>query len=115
MKLNTNLIPKAQQEHKQYNQIKTKYTAKSEGEPSYYLENDYKWDKIGRWCIGCKKYIKEALTRVERNLQITLEKKKAPIITKDSPEIDETKLLTPQQHQKYQMLIGILNWIIIIG
>ncbi len=37
----------------------------SKGPPDYYLGNDYKRDKKGRWCIGCKKYLTEAIRRVE--------------------------------------------------
>eukprot|EP00957_Ditylum_brightwellii_P107962 8236012-Ditylum_brightwellii.AAC.2 len=32
----------------------------SKGPSDYYLGNDYKQDKKGRWCIGCKKYLDEA-------------------------------------------------------
>jgi hypothetical protein len=46
--------------------IKETYNVKSEGPPDYYLGNDYKRDKKGRWCFGCKRYIKEALARVEQ-------------------------------------------------
>jgi len=40
-------------------QIKSVFTVKSEGPPEYYLGNDFKKDRKGRWCIACKTYIKE--------------------------------------------------------
>ena len=48
---------------------------KSKGPPSYYLGNDYKKDSKGRWCIGCKTYLTEAVCRVEDVLGKQLPKK----------------------------------------
>ena len=47
-------------------QIESVYSVKesSKGEPSYYLGHDYKKDSKGRWCIGCKKYLTEAIQRI---------------------------------------------------
>ena len=44
-------------------EIESVYMVKdsSKGPPSYYLGNDYKKDKKGRWCIGCKTYLTEAI------------------------------------------------------
>jgi Reverse transcriptase (RNA-dependent DNA polymerase) len=94
--------------------IKETYNVKSEGPPDYYLGNDYKQDKKGRWCFGCKRYIKEALVRVEQMFG-TLTKSTVPILHGDHPELDESELLDDSGHRKYQMLIGILNWIVTIG
>eukprot|EP00957_Ditylum_brightwellii_P191340 14568913-Ditylum_brightwellii.AAC.1 len=47
-------------------QIKAAYTVKLVGPPKYYLDNYFKHNSKGRWCIGCKKYITEAMTRVQR-------------------------------------------------
>ena len=41
----------------------------------YYLGNNYKRDSQGRWCIGCQKYLKEALIQVETVLGIKLLKR----------------------------------------
>ena len=86
----------------------------SKGPPDYYLGNDYKKDKKGRWCIGCKKYLKEAITRVE-NLMGEVPKCNKPIEANDHPEEDSSNLLDDDNHKKYQMLIGMLNWIVTIG
>ena len=45
--------------------IKKEYHIKGEGPPEYYLRNDYKTHN-GRYAVGCKKYIKEAVSRVEQ-------------------------------------------------
>ena len=52
--------------------IKKVYAVKSEGPPDYYLENNYKKLSKGRWCIGAKRYIKESILRLERDLNITI-------------------------------------------
>eukprot|EP00957_Ditylum_brightwellii_P070971 5393211-Ditylum_brightwellii.AAC.1 len=33
----------------------------------------------------------------------------------DHPEMDTSEILTDSDHQKYQMLIGMLNWIVTLG
>jgi hypothetical protein len=47
------------------NDIKATYDVKSGGPPDDYLGNDFKRDAKGRWCFGCKRYIKEATARIE--------------------------------------------------
>ena len=87
----------------------------SKGPPSYYLGNDYKKDKKGRWCIGCKTYLTEAVRRLEHLLGKPLPKKDTPMVDGDHPEEDTSELLDDKGHQRYQMVIGMLNWIVCIG
>ena len=87
----------------------------SKGLPQYYLGNNYKKDKKGRWCIGCKKYLTEAVHRIEAILSKSLPKKDTPIPDGDHLEEDSCALLNDDEHRKNQMLIGILNWIVEIG
>ena len=94
--------------------IEGMYTVKGIGPPKYYLGNDYKKDKKGRWCIGCKKYLKEAIKRVE-GIYGNLKKERIPSKAGDHPELDTSELLDDKEHQKYQMLIGILVWVVTIG
>jgi hypothetical protein len=82
--------------------------------PEYYLGNDYKKDRKGRWCIGCKKYLKEAIKGVERMFG-SLKKHSHPEETRDHPELDESKVMDDDGHRKYQMLMGILVWLVVIG
>ena len=95
-------------------QITAVYTVKSQGPPEYYLGNDFKRDKKNRWCIGSRKYIAEAIRRIE-TLFGTLKKHDVPMVAGDHPEMDTTAIITGEVHQKYQMLIGILNWIVALG
>jgi hypothetical protein len=90
------------------------YVIKEKGPPDYYLGNDYKKDSRGRWVIGCKIYLKEALTRVETMFGI-LTKKSVPLPSGDHPEMVTSAVLNDDEHRKFQMLIGMLNWIVSIG
>ncbi len=94
--------------------IQAIYAVKSIGPPDYYLGNDYKKDRQGRWCIGCKKYLMEAIKRVERMFG-TLQKYSNPMETGDHPELDESEVMSDEGHRKYQMLMGILVWVVTIG
>ena len=97
-------------------EIESVYLVKddSKGPPDYYLGNDYKKDNKGRWCIGCKKYLTEAITRVEAMFG-DLPKKDTPMTDGDHPETDVSAPLSDGQHTQYQMLIGMLNWIVCLG
>ena len=97
-------------------EIQSVYLVKdsSKGPPDYYLGNDYKKDKKGRWAIGCKKYLTEAIARVEKIFG-EVPKKASPMEDGDHPEEDDSELLSDADHQKYQMLIGMLNWITCLG
>ncbi len=95
-------------------QIKSIFTVKSEGPPEYYLGNDFRQDRKGRWCIGCRTYIKEGIKRIE-SMFGTLVKRDVPMVHGDHPEEDESEILGDEQHTQYQMLIGMLNWIVTLG
>lgn len=95
-------------------QITAVYTVKSQGPPEYYLGNDFKRDKKNRWRIGSMKYVKESLRRVESMFGILM-KHDVPMVNGDHPEMDDSQILSGDMHQKYQMLVGILNWIVALG
>jgi hypothetical protein len=94
--------------------LKKVYTIKSEGPPEYYLGNDYKKDKKDGWCFGCKKYITECILRIEKMFGI-LPKATTPMNANDHPELDDSTILRDDEHRKFQMLIGMLNWVVTIG
>ena len=98
-------------------EIESVYLVKdsSQGAPSYYLGNDYKKDKKNRWCVGCKMYLAEAVRRLEAMFGKPLPKKDTPMVDGDHPEEDTSELLNDKDHQQYQMLIGMLHWIVCIG
>ena len=94
--------------------LKAVYTIKNKGPLECYLGNDYKSRKGNRWFVGCKKYLKEALKRVE-SIFGSLAKKTTPCVPGDHPELDDSEMLNDDEHRKFQMLVGILNWIVTIG
>eukprot|EP00957_Ditylum_brightwellii_P207211 15351993-Ditylum_brightwellii.AAC.1 len=77
----------------------------SKGPPNYYLGNDYKKDSRGRWCIGSKRYLTEAISRIEA-IFCSLPKKDSPMVDGDHPEMDDASPLDDEGHQLYPMLIG---------
>jgi hypothetical protein len=97
-------------------QIQDIYLVKPDsiGPPDYYLGNDYKKDDKGRYAIGCKKYIKESLRRVQAKFG-NIPKQSVPMANDDHPEMDASPLLDDDGHRDYQMLMGILNWVVVIG
>eukprot|EP00957_Ditylum_brightwellii_P066149 5019354-Ditylum_brightwellii.AAC.1 len=64
--------------------------------------------------MGCKKYIMEAVSRVKLIFG-RLKKHDTPMVAGDHPELDDSKVLDDTACQKYQMLIRMLNWIVMLG
>jgi hypothetical protein len=62
----------------------------------------------------CKKYLKEAVSRVVSIFEI-MRRCFTPIYPGDHPELDDSPLLNNDKHQKYQIIIRMLNWVITIG
>ena len=96
------------------NQLQSKYTIKNIGVDNYFLGGEYKVSSKGMVSLGCSTYLKEALSRIE-NIFGTLEKADTPMIPNDSPELDESRLLDDEQHKQFQMMIGMLVWIVSLG
>jgi len=94
--------------------IQAVYTIKAISEPDYYLGNDYRKNSKGIWSVGCDKYIANALGKIEQR-HGSLRPAGVPLRSKDHPEHDDSPLLHPDQHQFYQQLIGMLNWVVQLG
>jgi len=92
------------------------FLIKEHGPRLYYLGNDYTYhDGQDVWTYGCQTYSKEAVSRVERMFGC-LPKEKTPLPTTDChPEMDESPLLGLDDHRKFQMLLGMLQWLVTIG
>eukprot|EP00957_Ditylum_brightwellii_P134297 10239021-Ditylum_brightwellii.AAC.1 len=95
-------------------QVQSVYNVKAVGSPGYYIDNDFKQDCKNHWYIGYKRDIAEAVSCIERMFG-TLDKHDIPMIAGDHPELDESTILSNSNHQKYQMLIGMLNYIVSFG
>jgi hypothetical protein len=88
-------------------EIQRVYAVKSIGTPEYYIGNDYRQDKHGRWMVGFKKYLNQAISRVELIFGL-LRPHTNLLETGDHPEMGESGLLGDDDHGKYQMLFGML-------
>ena len=94
--------------------FKSKFQIKGDGSPEYYLGNDYKKTPNDLWSVGCKKYIKDALAKVQ-DIHGNIEKRNNPCDADIHLECDTTPLLDLKEHRQYQQLVGILNWVMQIG
>jgi len=96
--------------------IASVFLVKSHGPRDYYLGNDYFYhEDMDVWTYGTKTYTKEALARVERIFGC-LPFNSTPLPPNDChPELDESPLLDLGGHRQFQMLIGMLQWLVTIG
>ena len=96
--------------------IAAAFLVKEHGPRNYYLGNDYTYhDGQDVWTYGCQTYSKEAVARVER-IYGCLPKEGTPLPVKEChPEMDTSPLLGLDDHRKFQMLLGMLQWLVTIG
>jgi len=93
-----------------------KFKLKGTGPISFHLGMDFFRDEDGVLCFAPKKYIK----RMEDSyLQMfgskPLQNMMSPLEPNDHPELDESELLEPEDVQKYQSMVGQMQWAISIG
>jgi hypothetical protein len=93
------------------------YTIKKIGVPEFHLGCDYKYDKkTGKWLMGTKTYVAEALKKVQKILDIDgLGKGRTPMSSTVKPEMDDSAFLTLEEHRQFQQLMGIAQWLITCG
>ena len=96
--------------------IATVFLFKEYGPRNYYLGNDYTYhDGQDILTYGIQTYTKEAVSRVEL-MYGCLPKESTPMpVTDCHPELDTSPLLDLDDHRKYQMLLGMLQWMLTIG
>ncbi len=95
--------------------ISHNFLVKSHGPRSYYLGNDYTYhEDLDLWTYGGRTYTKDAVDRVEW-IYGCLAKVSTPLLVTDChPELDESPLLGLDDHRKFQMLLGMLQWLVMI-
>ena len=89
---------------------------KSHDPHSDYLGNDYTYhDGLDVWTYGADTYTKHAIDHIER-LYGCLPKESTALPVKDChPELDTSPLLGLDDHRKFQMLLGMLQWLVTIA
>jgi hypothetical protein len=92
------------------------FLIKEHGPRNYYLGNDYRYHDVqDMWTYGCTTYTKNAIEKVERIFGC-LAKQSTPLPVKEChPELDESPLLQLEDHRTFQMLLGMLQWLVQIG
>lgn len=103
----------------EFTQILTKrynFKLKGTGPIEFHLGCDFFRDKEGTLCMSPKKYIDKLVDGYTRMFG---ERPKttayAPLDHGDHPEMDSTPLLGPEDVQKYQSLIGSMQWAVSLG
>eukprot|EP00980_Cylindrotheca_fusiformis_P001081 scaffold304_cov98-Cylindrotheca_fusiformis.AAC.1 len=95
---------------------KYKFKLKGTGEISFHLGCDYFRDQDGVLCFAPKQYIEKMVTSFERMFGSKPKTNvSSPLEKGDHPEIDDSEFLEPSDIQKYQSLIGQLQWAISLG
>ena len=96
--------------------MKYNFKLKGTGEIEYHIGMDFFRDADGVLCTKPKKYIAKMMDTYERMFGTTPSTKfSSPLESGDHPELDQSELLDAEGVQKYQSLIGTLQWIISIG
>jgi hypothetical protein len=100
-----------------FNQLeeKYKYKLKGVGEPSYHLGGNFTRDPDGTLAWGAKSYIKRMLDNYKIMFGDLPKMCSSPLVAGDSPELDTSTELGPEDIKKYQSVIGALQWCVTLG
>ena len=99
-------------------QIEDIYKLKGVGIPEYYLGADIEEVRVdGKKYIAtsAKTYIKRTLERIIELNEWQLRNYNSPADPDYHPELDITPFLNEDQHSKFRMMIGCLNWMVTLG
>ena len=98
--------------------LETKYNfkLKGSGEINFHLGCDFFRDDDGTLCMKPEKYISKMIQGYEQMFG-SLPKRNvySPLEKGDHPELDTSELCNPTDVQKYQSLVGSLQWAVSIG
>jgi Reverse transcriptase (RNA-dependent DNA polymerase) len=95
---------------------KYKFKLKGTGPIQFHLGMDFFRDADGILCNSAKKYIDKMVSSFERLFGTKPDQKVTlPLDKGDHPEFDRSKILDNDGIQKYQSLIGALQWATSIG
>ena len=91
------------------------YKLKGTGPIHYHLGCDYFRDKDGNLCYAPKKYIEKMLEAYLRMFGSKPKECTSPLEKGDHPELDTSEELDDEGVNRYQSLIGALQWTISLG
>ena len=89
-----------------------RYQFKGVGPITYHLGGNFKRDKDGTLAYSAQSYIEKTVDAYERIYGEKPKEYSCPLEPDDHPELDTTPEMGPDGQQKYQSLIGQLQWAI---
>jgi hypothetical protein len=94
---------------------KYKFKLKDSGPIKFHLGCDFYRDDQNTLCLQPKKYIAKMINGYELMFGEKPKHKNSPLDKGDRPELDQSELLDAEGTQKYQSLIGSLQWAVTLG
>ena len=92
------------------------FKLKGSGPMKFHLGCGFHRDEEGILCMHPRKYVEKMMAAYEQMFnQKPSTKAKSPLEENDHPELDTTEFLDINDTEKYQSMIGSLQWIIAIG
>ena len=92
------------------------FKLKGSGPMSFHLGCGFERDADGTLCMNPLKYIEKMSQSYEQLFGVKLgTKPKSPLEEGDHPELDTSEFLDNDDTQKYQSLIGSMQWVITLG
>ena len=98
-----------------FDELEASFEFKTTSEPEYHL-GIYYIKKGGKWQLGSFTYVRECLKNTASILgKPALGKSNVPMKSGSHPECDTSTQLDSGGHNKYQQLVGIGVWLVLIG
>ena len=88
------------------------HNLKNVEEPSHHLGGDFFRDKDGTFCCGAQTCVKRVCDDFKMMFGAPPAEARAPMDKDDEPEFDDSKELGPGGVQKFQSVIGAVQWLI---
>ena len=89
-----------------------KYKLKNVEEPTYHLGGDFFRDADGTYAYGAQTYAKRLIETYKLLFGELPQEQHSPLAKEDHPELDDSPLLGPDGVQKYQSLMGAVQWMV---
>ena len=117
-------------------EIRKDFSLKGVGKPEYYLGGNFhsvtgiqeandddhtphlssKWLKEGvKMAFSARTYIDQCMNKLEEMMGTVFPTKGSPMSDLYHPEVDDSPLLTPEEHSKFRSLVGCANWLVTLG
>ncbi len=91
------------------------YKLKNVEEPKYHLGGDFFRDSDGTFCYGAQTYVKRMCENYEDIFGEPVKEYFSPLEKGDQPELDTSTELGPDDVEKFQSLIGAVQWTVTLS